>query len=249
MLMSLPHIMLMLAIATTVSTAQPVSEVVPEFDPCFAGCGQYNPGSAEKKACSAALLASFINDHLVYPPQAIEQQIQGKVYVRFTIDTAGVISDPVVVRDIGYGCGEAALNVVRQMPPWEPGRTGGHPVRVSFTLPIHFSLEELGTAAAAGFVLSWGDLTQPTASRKAILDHLPVKVLVRDDSGRILPYSDLAFSLQRGGALEEYHSNGAITPRMERLVQKLRKGDRFTLTATVQKSGQFLQIHKQYRIE
>ncbi|MBI5914218.1 MAG: energy transducer TonB [Bacteroidetes bacterium] len=45
-----------------------------------------------------------------------------------------------MVRDIGCGCGEEALRVVKAMPNWEPGTQRGRPVRVQFNLPIKFKI-------------------------------------------------------------------------------------------------------------
>ena len=233
------------------TNAQPDGEVYQfvEQEPYFKGCEQYTDQTLEKKQCSTIATGTFIAENLVYPPLAIEKNIEGIVYVRFTINTDGTTADLVIVRDIGYGCGDAALEVVRKMPPWQPGYQQGQPVRVAYTLPIRFSLEGRNTENAEGYSLSWGNLVKEIVSKKAIHKNLSEKIIARDDLGNIMSISDLSFSRERDEAFEEIHSNGTITPRMVHLVQKLRKGDTFILTATVQKDGQFYYINKPYRID
>ena len=80
----------------------------------------------------------FLREKLQYPEEALGKGISGKVHVSFVIDEQGHILDPKVVRGLGSGLDEEALRLVRIMPWWTPGRTGGHPVRVVYTLPIVF---------------------------------------------------------------------------------------------------------------
>jgi len=85
-------------------------------------------------------LQRFIARNVVYPNVALETGIEGVVVVQFVVDTKGAIKDPVVVRDIGGGCGQAAIDVVRKMPLWEPGEQNGRPVSVRYTLPVRFKM-------------------------------------------------------------------------------------------------------------
>ena len=45
------------------------------------------------------------------------------------------------MRDIGGGCGEAALAVTQKMQKWRAGMIKDQPVNVLYTLPVTFSLE------------------------------------------------------------------------------------------------------------
>lgn len=85
-------------------------------------------------------LQRFIAENIVYPVLALETGIEGVVVVQFVVDTKGKIKDIVVVRDIGGGCGQAAIDVVNLMPSWEPGEQNGRPVTVRYTLPVRFKL-------------------------------------------------------------------------------------------------------------
>lgn len=83
---------------------------------------------------------AFIQRNLRYPTQAIDNDVSGKVYVTFVVEKDGSISNPKLLRDIGFGCGAEAIRVVKAMPKWNPGKQRGKPVRVQFNLPVSFSL-------------------------------------------------------------------------------------------------------------
>ncbi|MBP5758012.1 MAG: energy transducer TonB, partial [Bacteroidales bacterium] len=60
----------------------------------------------------------------------------------FVVEKDGTLTNPRVVRDIGGGCGEEALRVVKMMPKWKPGEQFGEIVIVQYTLPILFELNK-----------------------------------------------------------------------------------------------------------
>lgn len=84
---------------------------------------------------------AFLQKNLRYPDAARENNITGRVIVRFVVNEEGDISDVQIVRGIGGGCDEEAKRVVQKMPKWKPGKQNGRAVKVYFTLPIVFSLE------------------------------------------------------------------------------------------------------------
>ena len=87
-------------------------------------------------------LHKFIEDNMQYPQLAAENCIGGRVYVQFEVDTDGTILNPRIRRDVGCGCGEEALRIVRLMPKWKPGRFYGKAVKRTFNLPIFFDKEK-----------------------------------------------------------------------------------------------------------
>ena len=82
----------------------------------------------------------YLQDHITYPTLALENDIQGRVMVSFTVDENGAISHAKVVKGIGGGCDEEALKVIQAMPAWTPGKQNGRPVTVTHTLPVVFKL-------------------------------------------------------------------------------------------------------------
>jgi protein TonB len=83
-------------------------------------------------------LLRFIADNLKYPKEARENGIQGRVAVTFTVEKDGSFTDLQLVKDIGGGCGQEALRLVRSMPQWTPGVKNGKIVRSKQTLRILF---------------------------------------------------------------------------------------------------------------
>jgi len=75
-----------------------------------------------------------------YPEMARKAGIEGTVSIQFIVNKEGKVEDPRVLRGIGGGCDEEALRVVKQAE-FEPGRQRGKPVRVQYSLPIRFQLQ------------------------------------------------------------------------------------------------------------
>ncbi|WP_428656764.1 energy transducer TonB [Runella sp.] len=86
-------------------------------------------------------LQKFLMKNLNYPSPAQRSNIQGRVYLNFTVEPDGSLSNINVIRGIGFGCDEEALRVMKLMPKWKPGKQSGRAVRVRFTMPIVFVLE------------------------------------------------------------------------------------------------------------
>lgn len=84
---------------------------------------------------------AFLTKNLHYPNAAQSSNVQGKVYLNFTVEPDGSLSNINVLRGIGFGCDEEALRVMKLMPKWKPGKQSGRAVRVRFTMPIVFALE------------------------------------------------------------------------------------------------------------
>jgi protein TonB len=80
----------------------------------------------------------FLQQNIIYPPDARTKKISGVVYVSFIVERSGNISGAKILRGIGYGCDEEALRVINSMPRWTPGRQNGLPVRVQVVIPLHF---------------------------------------------------------------------------------------------------------------
>lgn len=87
-------------------------------------------------------LYGFISSRLVYPAEAKANGIEGKVYLQFIVEKDGSLSCFRLLRDIGGGCGQAALEVLKQMPRWIPAKQRGNPVRFLFNLPVQFCLDQ-----------------------------------------------------------------------------------------------------------
>lgn len=102
-------------------------EVFVEKDPEF-------PGGTDA-------LLKYLAENIQYPDQARATNIEGKVYIEFVVEKDGRVTNVVIKRDIGAGCGKEAARVVQAMPKWTPGEKSGKRVRSRFTVPVTFKLK------------------------------------------------------------------------------------------------------------
>ena len=86
-------------------------------------------------------LMKYLGANITYPVQAKENGIQGKVWVNFIVEQNGMITHIKVTKGIGGGCDEEAMRVIGNMPNWIPGKNNGKPVRVSYNVPLKFTLQ------------------------------------------------------------------------------------------------------------
>ncbi len=54
----------------------------------------------------------------------------------------GSLSNVHIARGIGYGADEEALRVIKSSPNWKPGIQNGHLIRVAYSVPISFNLDD-----------------------------------------------------------------------------------------------------------
>lgn len=85
-------------------------------------------------------VSKWIAKNVKYPMLAQENGIQGKVFVKFVIEKDGSITDVQVSRGVDALLDKEAIRVIKAMPKWKPGKQRGKAVRVSYTLPINFQL-------------------------------------------------------------------------------------------------------------
>ena len=78
----------------------------------------------------------YIQENIKYPQSAIDNKIEGRVFVTFVVEKDGSISNAAVLRGIDKECDAEALRVVSSMPKWNPGQHKGEVVRTQFTIPI-----------------------------------------------------------------------------------------------------------------
>ena len=86
-------------------------------------------------------LFAYLQRTIVYPDSAQVLKISGTVYISFVVEADGSISRVKLLRGIGGGCDEAALEAVRNMPKWKPEEGRGRSYAVAMIIPIKFSLK------------------------------------------------------------------------------------------------------------
>ncbi|MNE30630.1 transport protein TonB [compost metagenome] len=95
---------------------------------------------------------SYLVNNLKYPIEALQKDIQAKIYIKFVVEKDGSITNVTATKKIAikpimpeaqieYGLPEEAERVIRQMPNWTPGLIDDKPVRTYFVVPITFRLQ------------------------------------------------------------------------------------------------------------
>ncbi len=86
-------------------------------------------------------LMRYIVSNINYPKEAREQNIQGRVTMRFVVDKQGNVVQPEVLRGVDPLLDAEAIRVVSSIKGFIPGKQDGTPVGVYYMIPITFSLE------------------------------------------------------------------------------------------------------------
>ena len=86
-------------------------------------------------------LLQYIADHTNYPEVAKENNIQGKVIVRFCVTSKGGVNQVSVLKSVDPELDAEAIRVVSSLPAFKPGKQGGKPVPVWYMVPITFTLK------------------------------------------------------------------------------------------------------------
>ncbi|MDR1848247.1 MAG: energy transducer TonB [Bacteroidales bacterium] len=82
----------------------------------------------------------YVQSRIVYPEAARTAGISGNVVAQFVIEKDGSLSNIKILRDIGGGCGEEVVRILKGMPKWKPAQQRGKPVRNQFSMRVSFDL-------------------------------------------------------------------------------------------------------------
>ncbi len=86
-------------------------------------------------------LLRYIADHTEYPEIAKENNIQGRVIIRFCVTAKGGVSQVSILKGVDPELDKEAIRVVRDLPAFKPGKQGGKPVPVWYMVPITYTLK------------------------------------------------------------------------------------------------------------
>lgn len=87
-------------------------------------------------------LMEQIENSIQYPEEARKKGIEGRVIVQFIVDEKGNVTQPHVLKSVEPSLDKEALRIIRLLPQWKPGTWKGKPVKVKYTVPVLFLLEE-----------------------------------------------------------------------------------------------------------
>ncbi|MDR2906916.1 MAG: energy transducer TonB, partial [Bacteroidales bacterium] len=91
----------------------------------------------------------FLRDHIQYPQEALDSQIEGRVYLTFVIEKDGTVEKVYLHQKVAGGCTEAVTNALAQMPKWKPGSINGELQRIGWQLDIVFRLQDTAVLTPA----------------------------------------------------------------------------------------------------
>lgn len=125
------------AVQEQVVVKEPEPEVVkPKEEEIFVAVEQ----QAEFPGGQAALM-KWLSNNIRYPESAQQNDIQGRVVVKFVVEKDGSIGQATIAKGVDKDLDREAMRVVKKMPKWQPGKNNGVAVRSYFNLPVTFRLQ------------------------------------------------------------------------------------------------------------
>jgi TonB family protein len=82
----------------------------------------------------------YVASNMLYPKAAREKGIEGKVFIEFTIQEDGTLTDHKILKGVSEDLNQEALRVLQSAAPWNPGKVKGKAVKQRMVMPISFSL-------------------------------------------------------------------------------------------------------------
>lgn len=86
-------------------------------------------------------LIKYLRKTIIYPEKAKSNGISGKVFVQFFVESSGIINNVNILRGIDPLLDSIALNAIKNMPKWTPGKNNGKDTTVSMVIPINFTIK------------------------------------------------------------------------------------------------------------
>ena len=87
-------------------------------------------------------LMKFIEKEINYPEICIKEQITGKVWISFIVDTSGFVTNIKIVRGVNEYLDTEAIRVIKSLPNFNPAKKNGETVNEIMTIPITFSMQK-----------------------------------------------------------------------------------------------------------
>ena len=100
----------------------------------------------EREICADKALLEYLSSNMRYPTIARENGIEGTCVVQFIVEKDGRITGEEIIKNIGGGCGEESLRVIKLMAEndiiWKPGLHHSRTVRMRIRVPVKFYLQK-----------------------------------------------------------------------------------------------------------
>ena len=86
-------------------------------------------------------LSAYIQKQLHWPEGAGATCVEGRLFISFTVDKAGLVRDVTLRKGLHPLFDAEALRVIKALTGFKPGRQNGEPVATGMTVPVTFKLE------------------------------------------------------------------------------------------------------------
>lgn len=117
-----------------------LAEVTPEEVPVPVVVSAELPFVAASFPGGTKQLFRQLSERVEYPELAREYAVEGTVVVRLELSATGKIVGQEIIKGIGFGCDEAALQALASLPTWNPARRGAAAVGTHVYVPLRFKL-------------------------------------------------------------------------------------------------------------
>ena len=84
---------------------------------------------------------TWVQQNVKFPQIALENGIQGRVVLSFVIEKDGRLTNIQVLQTPDRSLSEEAIRVLNKSPKWSPGKQRNQVVRVKYTLPVDFRVQ------------------------------------------------------------------------------------------------------------
>ena len=84
---------------------------------------------------------NWVQSKVKYPQLAQENNISGRVLLMFVVEKDGTLTNIEVLQTPDSSLSEEAIRVLKTSPKWTPGKQRNQSVRVKYTLPIDFRIQ------------------------------------------------------------------------------------------------------------
>ena len=84
---------------------------------------------------------NWVQSKVRYPQIAQENNISGRVFLMFVVERDGSLTNIQVLQTPDTSLSDEAIRVLKTSPKWKPGKQRNQTVRVKYTLPIDFRIQ------------------------------------------------------------------------------------------------------------
>lgn len=218
-----------------------------DIPPLFEGCDDPLISEAQRQACSVPKIQAFVNQNLVYPDSAKSKNIEGVVVVRFLVTETGEITSLELIRDIGEGCGQEAMRVVRMMPKFRPALREGKPVATKMTLPIRFKkLEEAKANNSNLYQIHWGTTYSNSIEKEKLPELVRQMLIVRDYYGNVYDVNYITLKIKTANKESVYETKGSyFSKEMVQALKKAQPQQKIVFVATIHKNYVDIEVERE----